>query len=53
MKVAMIEDDPEITEVVTIAFETAWLGSEVVAAPNAVEGLEMLKTQSSDVDLAN
>ena len=49
MKVAMIEDDPEIIEVVTIAFETAWPGSEVVAAPNAVEGLEMLRTQSPDV----
>ncbi len=49
MKVAMIEDDPEITEVVTIAFETAWPGSEVVGASNAVEGLEMLRTQNPDV----
>ena len=49
MKVAMIEDDPEITEVVTIAIETAWPGSEVVGASNAVEGLEMLRTQNPDV----
>ena len=49
MKVAIIEDDPEITEIVSIAFETAWPGSEVVGAPNAIEGMEMLKTQNPDV----
>ena len=49
MKVAMIEDDPEITEVVSIAFETAWPGSELVGASNALEGLEMLRTQNPDV----
>ena len=49
MKVAMVEDDPEITEVVTIAFESAWPGSELVCASNAVEGLKMLKKQNPDV----
>ena len=49
MKVAIIEDDQEITEVVSIAFETAWPGSEVVGAPNAIEGIEMLRTQNPDV----
>ena len=49
MKVAIIEDDQEITEVVSIAFETAWPGSEVIGAPNAVEGMEMLRTQNPDV----
>jgi len=49
MKVCMVEDDPEITEVVTIAFETAWPGSELVGASNAVEGLKMLKNQNPDV----
>ena len=49
MKVCMVEDDPEITEVVTIAFETAWPGSELVGASNAVEGLKMLKKQNPDV----
>jgi len=49
MKVAIVEDDPEITEVVSIAFETAWPGSEVVDASNAVEGLEMLRKQNPDV----
>jgi DNA-binding response OmpR family regulator len=49
MRVAVIEDDSEIMEVVTIAFETAWPGSQVVGAPNGVEGMEMVKAQSPDV----
>ena len=49
MRVAVIEDDQEIMEVVSIAFETAWPGSQVVGAPNAVEGLELVKTQNPDV----
>ena len=49
MRLAIIEDDPEITEVVSIAFETAWPGSQIVSAPNAVEGLEMIKNESPDV----
>ena len=49
MMVAIIEDDQEITEVVSVAFEMAWPGSQVVGAPNAVEGMEMLKTENPDV----
>ena len=30
MRVAVIEDDPEIMEVVSVAFETAWPGSQVL-----------------------
>ena len=48
MRLAIIEDDPEITEVVSIAFETAWPSSQIVSAPNAVEGLEMIKNESPD-----
>ncbi len=49
MRLAIIEDDPEITEVVSIAFETAWPGSQIVSAPNAVEGLELVKRETPDV----
>ncbi len=49
MKVAIIEDDLEITEVMTVAFEMAWPGSQIVDAPNAAEGMEMLKTENPDV----
>lgn len=49
MRVVVIEDDPEIMEVVTVAFETAWPGSEVVGVPNGVEGLEVARSQTPDV----
>ena len=49
MRLAIIEDDPEITEVVSIALETAWPSSQIVSDPNAVEGLEMIKNESPDV----
>ena len=49
MKVAVIEDNAEIVEVVTIAFETTWLGSEVVAAFNGAAGLELVRSVSPDV----
>ena len=49
MIVAIIEDDPEITEVVSVGFEVAWPGSRVVGAPNAAEGTEMLRTENPDI----
>jgi DNA-binding response OmpR family regulator len=49
MRVAVIEDDPEIMEVVTVAFETAWPGSHVISAPNGTEGMELVKSQNPDV----
>ena len=49
MIVAIIEDDPEITEVVSVGFETFWPGSRVVGAPNAAEGMEMLRTENPDI----
>ena len=49
MRVAVIEDDPEIMEVVSIAFETAWPGSQVVCAPNGMEGRALVQSESPDV----
>ena len=49
MRVAVIEDDPEIMEDVTVAFETAWPGSHVISALNGTEGMAMVKAQSPDV----
>jgi DNA-binding response OmpR family regulator len=48
MRVVVIEDDPEITDVVSIAFETAWPGSQVLSAPNGIEGMKLVKSQSPD-----
>jgi len=49
MKVAVVEDDPEILEVVSLAFETAWPGSQVVKAPNGVEGVDLVRRESPDI----
>ncbi|MBM3941509.1 MAG: response regulator transcription factor [SAR202 cluster bacterium] len=49
MIAAVIEDDPEIREVVSVAFETTWPGSEVITAPNGTEGLEMVRKSHPDV----
>ncbi|MFQ6026366.1 MAG: response regulator transcription factor [Dehalococcoidia bacterium] len=49
MRVIVIEDDPEVMEVVSISFETAWPGSQVLTASSGKEGLEMVKSESPDV----
>jgi two-component system KDP operon response regulator KdpE len=49
MRAAVIEDDPEIREIVSVAFETTWPGSQVVTAPNGTEGLALVKSASPDV----
>ncbi len=48
-KVAIIGNDPEIAEVVSVGFETGWPGSRIVSAPNAAEGMEMLRTENPDI----
>lgn len=48
MRVVVIEDDPEIMDVVSVAFETAWPGSQVLSAPNGIEGMNLVKSQSPD-----
>ncbi len=49
MRVIVIEDDPEITEIVSMSFETAWPGSQVISAENGTRGLELVKSESPDV----
>jgi DNA-binding response OmpR family regulator len=48
MRVVVIEDDPEIMDVVSVAFETAWPGSQVLSALNGIEGMKLVKAQSPD-----
>jgi DNA-binding response OmpR family regulator len=48
MRVVVIEDDPEIMDVVSVAFETAWPGSQVLSAPNGIEGMQLVKSQNPD-----
>jgi DNA-binding response OmpR family regulator len=48
MRVVVIEDDPEIMDVVSVAFETAWPGSQVLSTPNGIEGMELVKSQNPE-----
>ena len=49
MKVALIEDDQEIIDVVSIGFEVGWAGSRVVSALNGTEGVQMVKQENPDI----
>jgi len=48
LKVAIIEDDPQIRNVVSVCFELCWPEVSVVSAPNGGEGVELVKTESPD-----
>jgi len=49
MKVAVIDDSPEIKEVVSLCFQLRWSGSTVVSADTGAKGLELVETENPDV----
>ena len=49
MRLLIIEDDPIISETVTICFSLRWPDSEVVAAETGEEGLKLATNQAPDV----
>jgi len=49
MKVAVIDDSPEIKEVVSLCFQLRWGGSTLVSAGTGAEGLELIETESPDI----
>ncbi len=49
MKVALIDDDPDIIDLVSVAFEVGWAGSQVATALNGTEGVELVKAESPDI----
>ena len=49
MKLLLIEDDPIISETVTICFNLRWPESEVLAVESGEEGLELAESESPDV----
>lgn len=51
MKVLVIDDEPEIIEVVNLCFSLRWPEAEVVSATNAEEALEVIETESPDLVL--
>jgi two-component system KDP operon response regulator KdpE len=49
MKVLIIEDDPEIIEVITMAFQIRWPEVEVVSTNLGQKGVEMVEDENPDV----
>jgi DNA-binding response OmpR family regulator len=49
MKVLLIEDDPEVAEVVSLCFQVRWPDACVLHAQLGENGIEMTRTESPDV----
>ena len=49
MKVVVIDDSPEIIEVVSLCFQLRWSGANVVSAATGAKGLELIEAESPDL----
>ena len=49
MKVVVIDDSPEIIEVVSLCFQLRWGGATLLSADTGAKGLELIETESPDV----
>ena len=49
MKVVVIDDAPDIIEVVSLCFQLRWSGTEVLEAGEGGKGLELVEAESPDV----
>ena len=49
MKVVVIDDSPEIIEVVSLCFQLRWNGTEVLPASNGAKGLELVEAENPDL----
>ena len=49
MKVVVIDDSPEIIEVVSLCFQLRWSGATVVSANEGAKGVELVEAESPDV----
>jgi two-component system KDP operon response regulator KdpE len=49
VKVLVIEDDPQITESLSLAFETRWPEARLVSTPSGERGVELVNSQAPDV----
>jgi DNA-binding response OmpR family regulator len=48
MKILVIEDDKDIVDTITLAFQVGWPGVELVSTGEGKKGVEMVKTESPD-----
>jgi len=49
MKVVVIDDSPEIIEVVSLCFQLRWSGTEVIPAGDGTKGLSLIETENPDL----
>jgi DNA-binding response OmpR family regulator len=49
MKVLVIDDDPDVVEVVSLCFEMRWPNAEVVSAADGETGLEAAEKENPDI----
>ena len=49
MKVVVIDDSPEIIEVVSLCFQLRWSGAELISASTGTEGLELIESEKPDM----
>jgi len=49
MKVVVIDDSPDVAEVVSLCFQLRWSGATVVSASEGAKGLELIETENPDV----
>jgi len=49
MKVLVIDDDPDIAEIISLCFEKRWPQTMVVSATDGSEGLSLTEAESPDV----
>jgi len=51
MKVVVIDDSPDVAEVVSLCFQLRWSGATVVSASEGARGLELIETENPDVTI--
>lgn len=49
MKVVVIDDAPDIVEVVSLCFQLRWSGTDVLPAYDGTKGLELIEIESPDI----
>ncbi|HUV44651.1 MAG TPA: response regulator transcription factor [Dehalococcoidales bacterium] len=49
MKVVVVDDAPDIVEVVSLCFQLRWSGAEVLPANDGTSGLQLIEVESPDI----
>ena len=49
MRILIIEDDPQVIEIIARNLETKWVEVDLLSAPNGNEGLELAKKELPDI----